>query len=80
MKWVSRCPTCGGELTKETVEKLLRGGNNVAALKVEARVCHKCGEIVYDIATIQKFQEIREKLEREDVADFSPLGKAYAVN
>jgi len=77
MRWISRCPTCGGELTEETVEKLLRGGDNVASVKVEARVCHKCGEIVYDAPTIQRFQEIREELERNDVDEFSPLGKVY---
>jgi YgiT-type zinc finger domain-containing protein len=79
MKWVSRCPICGGELAEDFVEKLLRGGRNVASVKVKARVCRKCGEIVYDAVTIQRFQAIREKLERNDVADFSLLGKAYAV-
>jgi len=65
MKWVSRCPICGGELAEDIVEKLLRGGGNVASIKVEARVCRKCGEIVYDAATVQKLQVIREKLETE---------------
>lgn len=65
MKWVSRCPICGGELAEDTVEKLLRGGRNVAANRVKAVVCRKCGEIVYDAATVQKFQAIRDKLETE---------------
>ena len=80
MKLISRCPICGGQLTKEAVEKLLRGGSNVASIKVRAGVCHKCGEILYDALSVRKFQEIREKLERNDVAGFSLLGKAYAVN
>ncbi|OGF57182.1 MAG: YgiT-type zinc finger domain-containing protein [Candidatus Fraserbacteria bacterium RBG_16_55_9] len=80
MKLISRCPICGGQLMKEDVEKLLRGGSNVASIEVRAGVCHKCGEIVYDAVTVRKFQEIREKLEQNEVADFSLLGKAYVVN
>lgn len=80
MKWISQCPTCAGELTAEIVEKLLRGGNNIASIKVEAMVCHKCGEIVYDAATIRKLQKIREKLAQNQVADFALLGQAYAVS
>lgn len=79
MKWINRCSICGGELAEDIVGKLLRGGGNVASIKVKARVCRKCGDIVYDATTIQKFQAIRETQERNDVADFSLLGKAYAV-
>jgi len=33
-----KCPVCGGDMTEKEVEKLLRGGENVAVLKVKAEV------------------------------------------
>lgn len=80
LKLISKCPACGSPLVREKVEKLLRGGNDVASITVEAGVCHKCGEIVYDAATVRKFQEIRDKLERKEVEDFQPVGKTYVAS
>ncbi|GJQ57929.1 MAG: YgiT-type zinc finger protein [Candidatus Scalindua sp. AMX11] len=42
-----KCPICGGELEEKIVEKLLRGGDNTAGLKVQAEVCLHCGERLY---------------------------------
>ena len=39
-----KCPVCGGKLEEKEVEKLLRGGDHTAVLRVEAEVCLHCGE------------------------------------
>lgn len=75
----SQCPVCGGELVEKQVEKLLRGGPHTATLTVHAEVCQRCGERLYAEATVRHFQEIRAKLERQDVADFQPLGQSFQV-
>lgn len=74
-----KCPVCGSEMIEKEVEKLLRGGNNTAVLKVQAEICLRCGERLYSQETVRRFEEIRAKLEYQDTADFQPLGKSFQV-
>ena len=73
------CPICGGELVEKEVEKLLRGGVHTAVLRVRAEVCLRCGERLYSLDTIRQFEEIRDKLERQQTAEFQPMGKSFQV-
>jgi len=66
-------------MVEKDVEKLLRGGIHTAVVKVRAEVCLKCGERLYSTATIKRFEQIRAKLERQEVADFQPLGQSFQV-
>jgi YgiT-type zinc finger domain-containing protein len=75
----NKCPVCGGEVVEKEVEKLLRGGVHTAVLKVQAEVCLHCGERLYSQETVRQFEQIRAKLEQEDVADFQPLGHSFQV-
>ena len=77
MSLVSKCPLCGAELTIEIVEKLLRGGLNMASVKASAGVCHKCGEMIFDADTVEHFEHLRSKLQNDDVTDLTPMGTAY---
>jgi len=79
MKPFDRCPVCGGELIEKEVEKLLKGGMHTAVVKVRAEVCLRCGERLYDAETVRRFEQIRRKLERQEVADFEPMGRAFRV-
>jgi len=74
-----KCPVCGGQLVEKEVEKLLRGGIHTAVLRVRAEVCLHCGERLYSQDTIRRFEEIRAKLERQETADFQPLGQSFQV-
>ena len=78
-KRFEKCPVCGGELTEKEVEKLLRGGVNTAILKVKAEVCLHCGERLYSQEIVKRFDEIRKKLERKEVANFQPIGQSFQV-
>jgi len=75
----SKCPVCGGEVVEKDVEKLLRGGMHVAVITVRAEVCLRCGERLYSQETISRFEQIRAKLARQDVAGFQPLGQSFQV-
>jgi YgiT-type zinc finger domain-containing protein len=75
----STCPVCGGEMVEKIVEKLLRGGPNTAVIQVHAEVCLNCGERLYSQETVRRFEEIRAKLERQEVGDFEPLGRSFKV-
>jgi len=78
-KAFDRCPVCGGELVGKKVEKLLRGGVDTAIVKVHAEVCLHCGERLYSPETVRRFEEIRGKLERKDVANFQLMGQSFQV-
>ena len=79
MKKLRKCPVCGGELTEKEVEKLLRGGVNLAAVKVRAEVCLRCGERLYSRDAVSNFEQIRDKLARQEIAEFDPLGRSFQV-
>ena len=77
MKPFKKCPICGGKLVEKEVEKLLQGGKHTAIVKVSAEVCLHCGERLYTQDTVRYFEQIRDKLKRQDVLEFhlncSPL-------
>ena len=75
----NKCPVCGGEMVEKEVEKLLRGGMHTAVLTVHAEVCLRCGERLYAPETVKRFEQIRAKLERQEVAEFQPLGQSFKV-
>ncbi len=74
-----KCPVCGGEVVEKDVEKLLRGGIHTAVVRVRAEVCLHCGERLYSPETIRRFEQIRAKLEQEEVDEFRPLGRSFVV-
>jgi len=74
-----KCPVCGGEIVEKEVEKLLRGGVHTAVVKVKAEVCLRCGERLYSQETVRWFEQIRAKLERQEVAGFQPMGQSFQV-
>lgn len=55
-----KCPVCGNEMVEKEVEKLLRGGNNTAILKVKAEICLHCGERLYKEEIVKRFEQIRK--------------------
>jgi len=66
-------------MVEKDVEKLLRGGVHIAVVTVRAEVCLRCGERLYSKETISRFEQIRAKLSRQEVADFQPLGQSFQV-
>ncbi|RME08016.1 MAG: YgiT-type zinc finger protein [Anaerolineae bacterium] len=79
MRPFEKCPVCGGELVEKDVEKLLKGGVHTAVITVSADVCLRCGERLYSAETVSRFEQIRQKLERQEVAEFQPLGQSFQV-
>ena len=74
-----KCPMCGGEMVEKDVEKLLRGGKHTAVLSVRAEICLHCGERLYSKEVISRFEQIRSKLLRQEMADFQPIGQSFQV-
>ncbi len=66
-------------MVAKDVEKILRGGNHMAVIRVPAEVCLKCGDRLYSKDTVLRFEQIRAKLERQETDEFRPLGKSFQV-
>lgn len=79
MKPFSKCPVCGGELVEKEVEKVLRGGLHAAVVNVQAEVCLSCGERLYAQETVRFFEQIRSKLENQQVSEFQPMGQVFQI-
>jgi YgiT-type zinc finger domain-containing protein len=73
------CSVCDGELIEKQVEKLLRGGTHTAVLEVQAEVCLRCGERLYSLEAVRRFEQIWAKLERGQVEEFQPLGQSLKI-
>jgi YgiT-type zinc finger domain-containing protein len=76
----NQCPVCGGELVEKEVQKLLRGGNHTAAVRVRAEVCLNCGERLYSQDVVRRFEEIRAKLARHETGEFVVMGQSFQVS
>ena len=74
-----KCPVCGGEMIEKEVEKLLRGGVNIATVTVPAEVCLHCGGRLFSKETVNRFEQIRDKLARQQVAEFDSSGRSFRV-
>jgi len=66
-------------MVQKEVEKLLRGGNHTAAVKVSAEVCLRCGERLYSVDTAERFDQIRSKLRLGETESFQAVGQAFEV-
>ena len=71
------CPVCGGVVVEKHVEKIVRGGNDVAVLHVLAGVSTKCGERLYDADTHQQIDRVRRNLIENHHGAMKQVGNVY---
>ena len=72
---IARCARCGSnDLEDRDVEKLVRGGDDVAALRVRATVCHHCGERYFPVTAIRALEQARQDLAEGKLTRFRALG------
>ena len=74
-----KCPVCGGELDEKEVERLVRGGDDAAIVRVRAEVCRQCGERLYPEEAVRQFEEIRRRLLKHQTSGFRQVGKTFEV-
>ncbi|WP_442932723.1 YgiT-type zinc finger protein [Microcoleus sp. herbarium13] len=57
------CPDCTGQIIEQEVNHQVKGGGKVVVLKVRAYVCSGCGERLYSLDSVKKFERIKAQLE-----------------
>ena len=75
MTFFEQCVFCGGQMFHKDVELLLKGGDNVATITVQADVCLRCGHHLYDPQVSRKIDEIRKMLAAGETEEFQPRGR-----
>jgi YgiT-type zinc finger domain-containing protein len=75
-----KCPICGGEVALKSLEKIVRGGEHTAIVPIEAEVCLHCGERLYSSSQVRYFEQVRDKLERQDLDDLRAVGRTFRVD
>ena len=76
---LSKCMRCGSaDLEDRVVEKLVRGGDDVAVLRVQATVCRHCGERYLPHETVRSLERARHDLAEGKVSQFRPMGRVLA--
>lgn len=72
---IGRCTRCGSnDLEDRDVEKLVRGGDDVAALRVRATVCLHCGERYFSVGVIRALEQAHRDLAEGKLTGFRALG------
>jgi ribosomal protein L40E len=68
---LSTCARCGSaDLEDKDIEKLVRVGDDVAALRVRATICRRCGEWYLSSDAIRSLELVRPDLEDGEVTRF----------
>lgn len=77
---LSRCVRCGSaDLEDKDAEKLVRVGDDVAALRVRATVCRHCGERYLSEEAIRELERTRQELREGKETRFRALGRFLAL-
>lgn len=77
---LSRCARCGSsDLEDKEIEKLIRGGDDVAALRVRATVCRHCGERYLSLDAVRALEQARRDLAEGKLTRFRTLGHLVAL-
>ena len=76
MASLSKCARCGStDLEDRDIEKLVRVGDDAAALRVRATVCHHCGERYLSKEAIRDLERVRRDLDEGRESRFRALGR-----
>lgn len=75
-----RCVICkGSETQMKMVEEEVKSGRDIVLIPMEVLVCTSCGERYYDRKTMQKIENLREKLRRHDL-EVEEVGKVLLAH
>ena len=70
-----KCVICkSSEIRMKRVEEEIKKGSDIILVPVDVLVCQNCGERYYDRKTMQKLEETRDNLAKQDV-ELEDVGK-----
>ena len=77
---IMKCVICKSpDIQMKMVEEEVKAGRDVVLIPMEVLVCINCGERYYDRKTMQKIENLREKLRRHDL-EVEEVGKVLLAH
>jgi len=75
-----KCIICrGSNIIPKTVDEEIRKGNDIILIPLDIIVCSNCGERYYNKKAINRIEEIRSKIENQEV-EVEEIGKVMRAN
>jgi YgiT-type zinc finger domain-containing protein len=77
---LSKCARCASSDLEDTdIEKLVRGGDDVVAVRVRATTCRHCGERYFSSDTVRVLEQARHDLAEGKLGRFRTVGRLLAL-
>ena len=77
---LSKCAFCGfEEIESKKIDHIIRNGENIVFVEVEAEVCKKCNEAYFTPEQVRLFEEIIDKLKKNNTKNFIQRGNTFRL-
>ncbi|MFH1993165.1 MAG: YgiT-type zinc finger protein [Pseudomonadota bacterium] len=75
-----KCVVCKGpDIELKTVDEQIKAGKDIILVPMNVLVCSSCGERYYDRKAIKKIEDIRARLNNQEL-DTKEVGKIMRAN
>ena len=75
-----KCVVCKGpDIELKTVDEQIKAGKDIILIPMNVLVCSSCGERYYDRKAIKKIEDIRARLNNQEL-DTKEVGKIMRAN
>jgi len=75
-----KCVVCKGpDIELKTVDEQIKAGKDIILIPMNVLVCSSCGERYYDRKAIRKIEDIRARLNNQEL-DTKEVGKIMRAN
>lgn len=74
-----KCIVCKSpDIVEKEVDEEIKLDSDIALYPVKVKVCNNCGERYYDRGTMQRIEEVKEKLKKKELT-IRVVGKVIRV-
>ena len=75
-----KCVVCkGSDIELKTVDEQIRKGRDIILVPMSILVCSNCGERYYDRKSMRKIEDIRNKVQNQEL-DVEEIGKVMRAH
>ena len=75
-----KCVVCkGSDIELKTVDEQIRKGRDIILVPMSILVCSNCGERYYDRKSMRKIEDIRNKVQNQEL-DVEEVGKVMRAH
>ena len=77
---LSKCALCGGEeIYLKKIDHMIRNGDNIVFVEIEAEVCNSCNEAYFTPEQVKLFEDIRDRFKKNNTKNFIQKGNTFRL-